>query len=152
MFLSSAPNPPWCDPGRLRSSGCVEARGARESRESGTPRQEDLHLGRVDPSELMRPIVWASIISLLHPEPGRAQVMHHKVQAFLDTLWTVSRAQHFSWSLDINSVDQWMFSHQICCAFALPTLMCVCKITPVLYIFIYTYTHTQRAHLIKPSH
>lgn len=46
----------------------------------GNPaRQEDLHLGRVDPSELMRPIVWASIISLLHPEPGRAEVMHHKV-------------------------------------------------------------------------
>lgn len=35
--------------------------------------KKDLHVQRVDPSELMRPAVWASIMSWLHPEPGRVK-------------------------------------------------------------------------------
>lgn len=99
-----------------------EAQGASCSLENAPAWQKDLHIERVDPSQLMRPAVWASIISLLHPEPGWAKVMHHKV---LGAGWYIVDSNQSSAFLTISGVKLSRLVHVLTpkptyCTFAFP--------------------------------
>lgn len=73
------------------------------SLEYAPPWHTDLHIEHDDPSRLMMPTVWASIISSLYPKPGwKSHAV--KFQSLFD-IYTVLRALNFSASLQMNSVD-----------------------------------------------
>lgn len=110
QLLSNMPfislNPSWCDPGCFQLSGQGGA-GCQEfqelwpscSRETAPAWQTDLHIERVDPSQLMRPTVWGSIISSLHPQPGWQKVMRHKVPG---PVWYIVESNQSSAFLSIS--------------------------------------------------